>query len=947
MESLKRQARQAKRYRNLSAEIRKADAAVLHVRWSVAKNAVTNAETELTAASSSVAACSEKQAQAAKEQAVAAHEFTGLRNAEAKAAAGLQRLRLALGELDAEDKRVRDRIADLERRLSQFAEDAAREKSMISETREALARFAEELGRLDAEDAGAENKAQECARVLTTAEERLSRSEQSLSVTTSEAANINARRGQLERSLRDAATRIDRLGGQVQEIDREAERIAAELAAESQVDGAKAELEAAAETLRHAEEAVGLGESKAESARDAERAARGPVIEAEKELGRIDAEAAALTKLLDRGASDAWAPVVESVRVESGYEKALGAALGEDLDAPVEADAPAHWSRLEGEGDPPLPDGVKPLSDVVDVPAVLSRRIAQIGLAESTGVEPLRRLLKPGQRLVSVDGDMWRWDGFTAAADAPTAAALRLEQKNRLEELTSARRDAVRLLEDCRKQLDTLETTRQSADDAVKTCREDARSARQQVDRSRDALAKAERQVTERVTRQGALAEARIRLVSSLEEAEAAKTEANTALSTLPEPGGFEESLAKLRAEVAEHRAAVAEARANANGLAREAEMRRERRSAIGREQQSWKTRSVNADQQMKVLAERQGDTADELNAIRQAPDEIMAKRRAVMLEIDGAEEKRKSAADALALGERRQMAADQEARETLTALTQARESRVRAEERVNAAKDRRLDAETRIAEVLECKAEEAAEIAEIEPGAILPDIESVERRLDRLKVERERLGAVNLRAEDEAVSIAEQRDALILERDDLVEAIKKLRQGILSLNREARERLLAAFDTVNGHFKDLFTHLFGGGTAELQLVDSDDPLDAGLEIIARPPGKKPQTMTLLSGGEQALTALALIFAVFLTNPAPICVLDEVDAPLDDANVERYCDLLDEMSRRTDTRFVIVTHNPITMARMNRLFGVTMAERGVSQLVSVDLETAESFREAG
>jgi chromosome segregation protein len=173
------------------------------------------------------------------------------------------------------------------------------------------------------------------------------------------------------------------------------------------------------------------------------------------------------------------------------------------------------------------------------------------------------------------------------------------------------------------------------------------------------------------------------------------------------------------------------------------------------------------------------------------------------------------------------------------------------------------------------------------------------------------------------------------------------LRQGILSLNREARERLLASFAKVNQHFQELFTKLFGGGSAELQLIESDDPLEAGLEIFAKPPGKKPSTLSLLSGGEQALTALALIFAVFLTNPAPICVLDEVDAPLDDHNVERFCDLLDEMTKSTDTRFVIITHNPITMARMNRLFGVTMAERGVSQLVSVDLEAAVRFREAG
>ena len=247
---------------------------------------------------------------------------------------------------------------------------------------------------------------------------------------------------------------------------------------------------------------------------------------------------------------------------------------------------------------------------------------------------------------------------------------------------------------------------------------------------------------------------------------------------------------------------------------------------------------------------------------------------------------------------------------------------------------------------MLEIEPAAVAELAEIKPGAELPDVADVEAKLDRIRRERERLGAVNLRAEEELREVETQHDNLAKERDDLVEAIKRLRQGIQNLNREARERLLASFEVVNEHFKQLFTELFGGGTAELQLIEADDPLEAGLEIVAKPPGKKPATLSLLSGGEQALTALALIFAVFLTNPAPICVLDEVDAPLDDHNIERFCDLLDEMTRSTDTRFVIITHNPITMARMNRLFGVTMAERGVSQLVSVDLEGAVKLREA-
>ena len=236
--------------------------------------------------------------------------------------------------------------------------------------------------------------------------------------------------------------------------------------------------------------------------------------------------------------------------------------------------------------------------------------------------------------------------------------------------------------------------------------------------------------------------------------------------------------------------------------------------------------------------------------------------------------------------------------------------------------------------------------LAGFEPGDELPPIDDVERRLAKLKSDRDRLGGVNLAADDELVSMAEQFETLDAERRDVEVAIGKLRGAISQLNREAKKRLDDAFHTVNRHFGSLFTTLFGGGEARLEMIEGDDPLEGGLEIIARPPGKKPATLSLLSGGEQTLTALSLIFAVFLTNPSPICVLDEVDAPLDDANVDRFCTLMEKMAADTDTRFLVITHHPMTMSRMNRLFGVTMAEKGVSQLVSVNLETAHSFLEA-
>jgi chromosome segregation protein len=472
------------------------------------------------------------------------------------------------------------------------------------------------------------------------------------------------------------------------------------------------------------------------------------------------------------------------------------------------------------------------------------------------------------------------------------------------------------------------------------------REAQRALDAARAALAEAEREDGRIAARRSAIDEARSRLATSLAETEATLVAARNGLATTPEPSQLIDRLAGLRARVDEDRGAVAEARAAAEGLAREAELRSGRLAVIAVERQTWRERAANAEAQIATLSSRRNETETERERLAGEPARIEAQRKALLSEIEAAEKVRAEAGDRLAEGETRLAAADKAAREALDGLAEAREQRGRAEERVVAAKERRSEVGARIIEALDCEPEAAVEHAELKADAPLPDLADTEARLERYKQERERLGAVNLRAEAEAAELAERRDALTGERDDLVGAIHRLRQGISSLNREGRERLSAAFDTVNDHFQKLFTHLFGGGQAELQLIDSDDPLEAGLEIVARPPGKKPQIMTLLSGGEQALTALALIFAVFLTNPAPICVLDEVDAPLDDANIERFCNLLDEMTRQTETRFVVITHNPITMARMNRLFGVTMAERGVSQLVSVDLETAERFLEA-
>ncbi|MER8500277.1 chromosome segregation protein SMC [Mesorhizobium sp. M0204] len=947
IESLKRQARQASRFKNLSADIRKAEATLLHLRWTLAKTQEGEARSALAIATALVGDRAAAQMAAAREQGINAHRLPDLRDAEAAAAAAFQRLSIAKAQIEEEAGRIRARQAELDRRLQQLDGDLAREERMVRDNADILERLAAEEAVLNVENAGAAEREASTRAAVEQAASTLASSEAKLAALTDERAEAAASRNQIERTLRDAAERRDRFARQLADVDRELSEIVSRVAGLPDPAEKRLLVEQALALLEGAEAAAIAAERAVAEARAGEGAARPPVQDAKAELARIETEARTLAKILNAASGDLFPSVLEQISVERGYETALGAALGEDLDVPLDRSAPVHWGQSEIQpGDAALPEGIKSLASVVRAPAQLARRLAQIGIVEAADGRRLQTLLAPGQRLVSREGALWRWDGFTASADAPTAAAQRLAQKNRLAELDAEAVHATRILRDAEQALARAEQVLAQASEAERSARQAGRDAQHGLDAARNALAEAEKAGGELSSRRAALDEARARIVDSHEETATAFVEAEMLLQDAPDLGDLQSQLDQSAANVARDRAALADARAVHEGLKREAEARARRLDAIGAERRNWVERAENASTQIAALGERKAEAEAERERLADAPDEIDAKRRALLSQLAEAESLRKAAGDRLQEAENRQSELDKAATAAIQSLAEARETRVRAEERLTAADERRLEVEARIQETLNTPPHLVIRHTGLEPDSPMPEMAEIERQLDRLKVERERLGAVNLRAEEEQKELSDRLETIVSERDDIIEAIRKLRQAIHSLNREGRERLLAAFEVVNGHFQRLFSHLFGGGTAELQLIESDDPLEAGLEILARPPGKKPQTMTLLSGGEQALTAMSLIFAVFLTNPAPICVLDEVDAPLDDHNVERFCNLMDEMAATTETRFVIITHNPITMARMDRLFGVTMAEQGVSQLVSVDLQAAEAMREA-
>lgn len=943
--TLTRQARQAARYREIGGELRRTEGMLFYRRWREAELARAEAEFGLRQGLSTAAQAELAARSAAKTRETAESALPPRREEEAVAAAVLQRLTLQRDALTAEESRALATIETLKARILQMARDGEREQALNRDATEMIERLQDEVDSLLADAEGHDERLSEAADLARLAAADLGGREGDLAQATEDAARLAARhqsaerlvadnRKTLERSEAEAARARDGVAEARDALERAAET--AEAAQEAQ-ESALALAEAAEEALTRAEEARA-------AAQGAEADARALRSSAEGEANALRAEVAALTRLVQRE-KQAGAQLLDQLVVEPGYEAALGAAFADDLRASeVAAEARSGWVRLAAL-DPmqSLPPGCPPLSAHVEAPAVLARSLSQIGLVEAAQGPALQARLSPGQRIVSREGDLWRWDGFRAASqDAPSAAAARLRQLNRLAQLNRDLDEATARAEDAAAAHDALHRRLGDLSRADQLARDARRAADQRVTEANRAASRAE---GERSIAEGRLETAQAAVARHADDASAARARLAEAESGLADLGDLPAARALVDAmhlAVEGARIAMMTRRVHHDELRREGEARLKRKQEASKELSGWRHRLDTAARRMAELTERRQDSEEELAEALALPEDIALRREDLAEAIAAAETRRTAAAEALAQAEGALRRAQDAEREAERAAGEAREARARAEARLETARAAAAVAATRIAEDLETTPEQLLATFGFDPDRMAPS-ETLETEVARLKRQRESLGAVNLRAEEDARTVAGEHQGLVAEKTDLEEAIKKLRAGIAGLNREGRERLLTAFEQVNANFGTLFTHLFGGGEARLVLVESDDPLEAGLEILCQPPGKRLSTLSLLSGGEQTLTALALIFGVFLANPAPICVLDEVDAPLDDANVTRFCDLMDEMRRRTETRFLVITHHAVTMSRMDRLFGVTMAEQGVSQLVSVDLKRAEAL----
>ncbi len=936
---LKREARQAEKYKKISAEIRALQSALLFVRWNDAKLAAETASRELSEADRAVAEATSAAARAQTAALAAQEGLKPAREEDAVAAALLHRASLERDRLDMAEQQARAEVDRLTAEAQRIANDTEREIAMSGDAETELARLGAALEQLTAEIAASPERGPELERDLVAAEEARRAADAEVERLAGSLAAVEARANAETARKRDAEARLVRAETALNNARREREALGPletpELAeARTALETATAKL---AETRAAVEAAEGARGDLARTEQEARTAARA----AEDRLGRLQTEARGLASLLVTTRRD-HPPALDQVGADKGFEAALAAALGDDLDAALDARAAAYWGGAEASA-PSWPAGVTPLAGHVSAPAQLAARLTMCGVATQADAARLAKSLPTGARLVTREGDLYRWDGFVSRAEAPRPAAVRLAQRTRLSELEAEIDAGKPTLETAQAELKSATETFRASEDAVKAARLLPFAADKAVTSARDAVQRLSTEQARREARATALDETLERLAVEHEAAEAALAEAMTSDAPSETLEALKAELAAARTAADTARAAAATARSDRDAEGRERTGRDQRLAALTRERDGWIGRAREASARIKALETDAAKTSALLLQAQRAPEALAAQRSTLMDTLTSAETRRKAASDALAMAESEAGDGDRASRAADAAAASAREARAGLSARAEAAAERLVETENNLREAAQMSPEELGQKLTDDAIARPPDAAGAENLLFGLEREREQLGAVNLRAEDEANEYGERLQTMRLERSDLTNAIAKLRDGIDELNAEGRERLLAAFDVINANFKSLFEALFGGGQAELKLVESDDPLEAGLEIYACPPGKRLSVMSLMSGGEQALTASALIFGVFLANPAPVCVLDEVDAPLDDANVDRFCRMLNEMRNRTDTRFIVITHNPVTMSRMDRLYGVTMPERGVSQLVSVDLNQAETL----
>ena len=653
-----------------------------------------------------------------------------------------------------------------------------------------------------------------------------------------------------------------------------------------------------------------------------------------------------LTKLFE---SDEKNIVINYLKFPKGFEKAIEASLGHGLKAALEKSS-IEWRNIEQNTLNKLPEGIISLSEhAKGVPEVFNI-LKLTGLVENTVQgDLLQHKLMPGQQLVTKNGGLWRWDGYTHNEDAKTPANQILQNKTNLIDLNSKIKTSLleadkyeSIILNLHSKIELAEKNIREYNTKLLNINNNKIEIRNTIEQKQNALSIYIENHNENKTKLAILQSSKLKYKQLLETLSNDMDNYQNKEKSLISIEILKKNIDQITIKNNEKKIELSNQISIYQKELSTIENKENQLTQLKNEQFRLNAQLTNIINRINNLKNNQSKAELNLKNLDFKPIKIEDSKIKILKEIDNLEENLTKTSNLLSESENTNKNITNDLRSYNEELILYRENRARQEGLLQQSHERQNDDKEIIYEKLNISPDKFNEIIDISKEFL--DIEQSNLALEKLIIQRERIGPVNLIAEEDSEKLRIKLEEIEKEKEDLINAISKLRTSIRTINKEARSKLLEAFDEVNKYFKELFINLFGGGEAYLKLEGSDDPLESGLELMASPPGKKLQQMSLLSGGEQALTAMALIFSVFLTKPSPICVLDEVDAPLDESNVDRFLDLIDSISKKSGTRFLVVTHHRLTMARMDRLYGITMQEPGVSQLVSVSLKEAEKIK---
>ena len=934
---LEKQGRKAARYRSVGERIRKAEATLFFNLMNNAKKEANDLDIQLKNANENVSQGQIKVAEHTKSQLHLANKTPDLKKDEAEKAAILQTLNITKIKLDEEKSSAQNALQNIINQINLINNDIVRESEIKEDAKKSLSTLLTEEKNLREDTENFSTKITKATDLVKKLRSISDAANDKLSTITSEIYSIKSDKSDLEKRIKNLKQKIEVTQNQLANFNIEDDKNRFKLDKEKIInlkkliqennqlnDGYKVELE----KLEKLE--TRLVEEK---------------NTAVFEFNKVNLEFDSLSTLLGRDTLNSNT-LEKTIGNINNLEEAIGSVLGETLLAPILSDDQSTENATYWRDDfktistASLPESVIPIVTKITKSSILDTALKGVGIVDNKEIAfKLQKELTFGQALTTPSGGLWRWDGFVQPQGVQNSYSERLQQIARL-----------RLLQN---KLPSLEENQSLSEKRLEECFKN-------IKKYKDDLANLQVKLSNLISESNELELQNTKVESKLLSSEALIKELkNTERMSLEELSELEKEFnnslnlpsllaeeLKVRNNADQSRNELTDAMAAEQQIKSEESFKSRNLIQLGHQKENWKVREEEAKTRLISLEERLIASQNEKNRLSTLPESFEKKEAELNIKIQEAILNRNTATDQLVKNETSLNDADKLLREAEKAVSTLREEMIKIEALLNLSKAKIQNIEDRVFEKLKIKSTELDKFINTkEEDQPIKSIEILEKTLQRLLNERETLGAVNLRAEDEMNEMLNKIEVMSKERVDLEEAIAKLRSGIFELNKEGRQRLKESFEEVNENFKQLFQKLFGGGNAELRLVGNEDPLQAGLEVLASPPGKKMQLLSLLSGGEQALTAISLIFSVFLCNPAPICILDEVDAPLDDTNVGRFCDLLNQIVDETNTYFMVITHHRLTMAKMDRLFGVTMEQRGISKLVSVDLEQASRIRD--